>query len=67
MRRSTSPHTITARVPEPLRGAVDAATARSFVSQAAYLRLALAEKLERDGYLSPQGRGVRRTSHNEAA
>jgi hypothetical protein len=42
-------------VPETLRGPVEAAAARAFITPAALLRQALCEKLRREGLLPSDG------------
>ena len=42
--------TIRVRVPEHLAGAVKSAAAAKYLSASAYIRQAVAERLERDGY-----------------
>jgi short subunit dehydrogenase-like uncharacterized protein len=53
-------YSIMARVPEALRGPVETAAARSFITPAALLRQALCEKLQREGLLSPERGETRR-------
>jgi Arc/MetJ-type ribon-helix-helix transcriptional regulator len=67
MRRNSAFSTITTRVPESFRGAIEAAATRAYTSNAAFVRQALAEKLQREGLIPVEGADVRRPRLDDAA